>query len=78
MKYLLVSLLALGVGTAAVAGSASNNASAASPPDKYPVCSKTVTDECVQKQGASTHHMAARTMKHHRAHHPDQPAQKAS
>ncbi|HWJ70462.1 MAG TPA: hypothetical protein VNS79_10495 [Sphingobium sp.] len=77
MKYLFVSLLALSVGTAAVAQGASNS-SAASPPAKYPRCSKTVTDECIQAQPASTHHAAAKTMKHHRAHHHIQPAQKTS
>lgn len=77
MKYILVSLLALSVGTAAVA--ADLGTSAASPPQKYPPCSRTVTDECTQMPAA--HHMAHKTMKHHRhhrAHRAHKSAQKAS
>lgn len=77
MKYLLVSLLALSVGTAAVA--ADSSTSAASPSQKYPPCSKSVTDECTQVPGA---HQMAKTMKHHRHHRTHRahkaPAHKAS
>lgn len=67
MKYLLVPLLALGVGTAAIA--ASPDARAAS--GGYPACSKSVTDECTEAArpakavtGAKHAHKSA----HHRHH----------
>lgn len=77
MKYILASLLALSVGTAAVA--ADSSSSATSPSRNYPPCSKSVTDECTQMPAA--HHMTHKTMKHHRhhrAHRAHKPANKAS
>ena len=67
MKYLLVPLLALGVGTAAIAAAPD----AAPAPGTYPACSSTVKDECTEAGPARA---AAAGAKHahksaHRRHH---------
>lgn len=65
MKYLLIPLAALGVGTAALA----QDAPAAKAPDSYPLCSSTVTDECMNPSQAP-HHATAKghATAHHRHH----------
>ena len=62
MKYLIFPLVALGMGTAAMAQAPST------PPSSYPPCSKTVTDECTSASGETMHH-AARPAAHHKAAH---------
>lgn len=74
MKYLLVPLLALGVGTAAIAAAPGTDAA----PGSYPACSKTVKDECTES-GATTA-KAVTGAKHARksAHHHHRPAATAA
>ncbi|WP_150290035.1 hypothetical protein [Sphingobium estronivorans] len=52
MKYLIFPLVALGLGTAAMAQPAP------SAPKSYPPCSKSVTDECMGSSHATMHHTA--------------------
>jgi len=68
MKYLIFPLVALGMGTAAMAQAPSTPPSPPSPPSSYPPCSKTVTDECTSSSGEMMHH-AARPAAHHKAAH---------
>ncbi|WP_176592117.1 hypothetical protein [Sphingobium sp. EM0848] len=67
MKYLIFPLVALGLGTAAMAQPAP------SAPKSYPPCSKSVTDECMGSSHAAMHHTAMRShhkmATHHRTHH---------
>lgn len=75
MKYLIFPLVALGLGTAAMA-------QPPAAPKSYPPCSKSVTDECMGSSGTAMHHamhhgamrpahhrkMAAHHRPHHMAH----------
>jgi hypothetical protein len=59
MKYLIFPLVALGLGTAAMA-------QPPAAPKSYPPCSKSVTDECMGSSGTAMRHGAMRPA-HHRA-----------
>jgi hypothetical protein len=64
MKYLLIPIAALSIGTAALAQSPA-------PEKSYPPCSKSVKDECISSAGLPGKATAAKSKKaaHHARHH---------
>lgn len=62
MKYLLIPIAALSIGTAALAQSPA-------PEKSYPPCSQTVKDECISTAGLPHKAKAAKATHHARHHH---------
>jgi hypothetical protein len=64
-RFLALTTAIAGLGTTIVMGAAE----AATPTGDVPFCSKTITDKCMDRPAAATHH-ATRHAAHHRTHKP--------